>query len=738
MKNREFRRLMAIALMTAMVAGGTQNSIMYVHAADQTNVVTTGNGTSETGKAQKNETVYVKLDANGNKKLIEVSDQLKNIADLTEIEDSSDLQNIVNVKGEETFAQNGNALTWNGNGADICYQGTTDKELPVGIGITYELDGKKVTAEELEGKSGHLKIRYEYQNKTDGKNYTPFLMVTGLVLDTDKFTNVTVENGKLISDGERDIVIGMGIPKMKEALDVEKLDIPDYFEMEADVEEYEAVEGITVASNDVFNEMSTDKFDSLDELKDSMAELQDAADQLVSGSGELKDGLDTLLDSSGTLIDGIGELADGSIRLSRGTQTLASGAAQLQEGAGSLAVGTKALSEGSDTLAAGAGTVSDGAQGALLGMNQLYGGIETLQLGIGTLQTEALAGIGQVQAGADALANGIDTAASGAEQLRAGIHTAADSAQQLSAAASQLSGLLPAQVTGHMEKQAAVDNREQIAALQKIKEACADETVSAQIDAVIASLENQVVNVSEDVPVTLNLDGQRALATALAQGTSELAAQLGDQGQIGAGAAAISEALQGDLKNGAASLSGGIGQMEQQLGAGMNQLDAGVGALMNGTDGNGGAAALKKGMTDLAGGAKQVSDGSKSLSDNLKTAENGANALVVGSGSLVSGAEEVRDGSGTLSSGLTILKQGSAALVEGVTKLDEGAGELHDGMIQFNEEGIEKLVSAFDGDIKGLLNKVNDMLDASREYKSFSGISEEMDGEVKFIFVMDK
>lgn len=738
MKNREFRRLMAIALMTMLFTGGIQNSVMCVHAADRANAVTAENNVSETGKVQKRETVYVKLDANGNQKLVEVSDQLKNVTDLTEINDISDLQDIVNVKGEETFSQSGSALIWSGNGEDICYQGTTDKELPVGIGITYELDGKKVTAKELEGKSGHLKIRYEYQNKTDGKNYTPFLMVTGLVLDTDKFTNVTVENGKLISDGERDLVIGMGIPKMKEILDVEELEIPDYFELEADVTEYEAIEGLTIATNDIFNEVSTDKFDSLEELKNSMSELANAADQLVNGSGELKDGLDTLLDSSGTMIDGIGELSDGSIRLSDGTKVLVSGAAQLQEGAGSLATGTKALSEGSDTLAVGAGTVSDGAQNALVGMNQLYGGMQNLKLGIGSLQTEASAGIGQIREGANALESGIDAAASGAEQLQTGIHTAADSAQSLSAAASQLSGALPTQVTGHMEKQVTVDNQEQIASLQKIKAACTDETTKAQIDAVIASLENQVVTVAEDVSVTLNLDGQRAMATALAQGTSELAAQLGDQGQIGAGAAAISEALQGELKNGAASLSGGICQMEQQLGAGMNQLDVGVGALMNGTDGNGGAAALKKGMTDLAGGAKQVSDGSKSLSDNLKTAENGANALVVGSGSLVSGAEEVRDGSATLSSGLTTLRQGSTELVEGVKKLDEGAGELHDGMIQFNEEGIEKLVSAFDGDVEGLLNKINDMLDASREYKSFSGIADGMDGEVKFIFVMDK
>ena len=739
MKNREFRTLMAVALMTAMVAGGIHGTTMYAHAADQTKTAVTESISSGEAKAQKNETVYVKLDANGNKKMVEVSDQLKNISDLTKIEDISDLQNIENVKGDETFAQSGTSLAWDGNGSDICYQGTTDKELPVGITITYELDGKRVTAEELEGKSGHLKIRYEYQNTTgaNGENYTPFAMVTGLVLDTDKFTNVAVENGKLISDGEREIAIGIGIPKMKETLGVNDLDIPDYFELEADVTEYEAMEGITVATNSIFNEVSTDRFDSLDELKDSMSELQSAADQLVDGSGELKDGLDTLLESSGTLIDGIGELADGGNQLAVGTKTLSSGAVELKEGAGTLAAGTGALSSGAGTLAAGAESVSDGAQSALAGMNQLYGGIESLNQGIGSLQTQATAGMAQLFNGAGALQSGIDSAASGAVQLQAGISSAAKAAQNLSGAAAQLAVGIPSQVTGHINEQVVVNNSQQIASLQQIKAACADESINAQIDAVIVSLENQTVTVDKDVQVELGLDIQRQIAT-IAQGTDELADQLREQGQIGAGASALSTKLSGPLKEGAESLNAGMSEMAQELDAGVNQLSVGTGMLLSGEDGNGGAAALKGGMTALASGAKQVSDGSKSLSDNLKTAESGANALAAGSKSLASGAEEVKNGSATLSAGLETLRQGSGALVEGVTKLDEGAGKLQDGMIQFNEEGIEKLVSVFGGDVEKLLDKMNEMLDASREYKSFSGISDGMDGEVKFVFVMDK
>lgn len=66
-----------------------------------------------------------------------------------------------------------------------------------------------------------------------------------------------------------------------------------------DVTDYEAIEGITVATNSLFNDLgdkeNDSKLDDLEGLQDSMNELQDAANQLVDGTGQLKDGLDTLL-----------------------------------------------------------------------------------------------------------------------------------------------------------------------------------------------------------------------------------------------------------------------------------------------------------------------------------------------------------------------------------------------------------------------------------------------------------
>lgn len=757
MKNREYRVLLAVALMAAMVAGGVRGTTMYTYAADNgaktAEVDTEAANDGETApadssaRAKKDETVYIKTDGNGNAKNVTVSDQLKNISDFAEIEDISDLADIENVKGDETFTQKDGKLVWAGEQKEICYQGTTSRKLPVGIKITYVLDGKEISAEELEGKSGHLAIRYEYQNMTASEGaYTPFAMVTGLILDTEKFGNVTIDNGKLISDGERNIVIGMGIPNMKEQLEVDDLDIPDSFTVEADVTEYEAVRGITVATNDIFNQITTDKLDDLDDLQASMAELQNASSQLVDGSGELKDGLNTLLEASGTLISGIGDLAAGGDSLAGGTGILLGGANDLLDGSRTLAGGTSQLAKGADDLNAGAVQVADGAKSAYGGSGQLLAGAKQLNDGVAEMQKKAGAGakalgdgvgalkggIEQAAAGASSLKDGIDNAAAGAAALNAGLADAAAGAGKLSDGAVGIQTNLKAIAAQN-------DNSDVIQALRAL-EAGMDDSVKAQIEGVIAGLEQRQQKVNGAIGQVA--DGAASLGT----NASGLAMQLGTEGQLGGGAAALTsgiERLQGgavslntalneNLRAGADQLASGVGEMAGTLDAGTKELADGTGALLKGTTD------LNSGLGSLNDGASKLSVGSAALSDNMKAADNGAKDLSAGADKLAKGAKDLDSGAGTLAQGLGTLKNGSGELTDGVQLLADGAKELNEGMIKFDEEGIQKLVNAFDGDIDGLLGRLNEMLDASRSYRNFSGISDDMNGEVKFIFVTDK
>ena len=114
----------------------------------------------------KDETVYVNTDALGNTDAITVSNWLKNSGSISgNLTDQSTLQNIKNIKGEETFQEGNGKLVWNTDGKDIYYQGTTDQELPVSVKLTYYLDGKEIKPDELKGKSGHLTIQVDYENR---------------------------------------------------------------------------------------------------------------------------------------------------------------------------------------------------------------------------------------------------------------------------------------------------------------------------------------------------------------------------------------------------------------------------------------------------------------------------------------------------------------------------------------------------------------------------------------------
>lgn len=175
------------------------------------------------------------------------------------------MSDIENVKGDETFSQSNGNVKWSANGSDIYYKGTTEKKPPVTVKVSYKLDGKDISPEELEGKSGKVTIRYDYTNtqkvsikngKDEREIFVPFMMLSAAVLDSEKFDNVEVTNGKLISDGERLIVTGAALPGLKESLGLDKkendINIPEYFEFTADVKSFSIGTSITIATNELF------------------------------------------------------------------------------------------------------------------------------------------------------------------------------------------------------------------------------------------------------------------------------------------------------------------------------------------------------------------------------------------------------------------------------------------------------------------------------------------------------
>ena len=361
-------------------------------------------GTSSDADAvYKEETVYVNADATGTIDEVTVSNWLKNSGSVSgSLTDASTLKDIKNVKGDETFTTSGDTLTWKTDGEDIYYQGTTDQDLPVSVKLTYYLDGKEIKPADLKGKSGHLKIQVDYTNKekktvsVDGKQeevYTPFVMMTGMILPNETFSNVTIDNGKVISDGSKNIVVGFGMPGMKDSLNLdesktEDLTIPESLCVEADVTDFTMSSTFTVALTDLLDDIDFDNIVNVDSLQDSLDELEDAALELVSGSNTLADGAGTLADGVNSYTEGADTLNDAIQKYLGSNGELSGSVTEYVNGVNKVVKGVQDYTDGTNTLADGVTAYIGGEQQLAAGaakLSQLSSGLKTVQGAINQL-----------------------------------------------------------------------------------------------------------------------------------------------------------------------------------------------------------------------------------------------------------------------------------------------------------------------------------------------------------------
>ena len=449
MKNKRLLSLGLTIVLTASVCGCRESTETMNEAEEDTEaaeaeetaeaaeIMERAAGRSAGGKAEKEETVYVNADARGTVKNITVSSWLKNGDGAAELTDVTNLTDVVNVKGDEAFTQDGNTYVWAADGRDIYYQGETSEALPVDVKVTYYLDEKEVNPEELAGKSGKVKIRFDYENHSTQKTeiggketelYVPFVAASTLILDSDRFVNVEVENGRILSDGKNTVVAGVAMPGLYDSLDLlnlegfEDVDIPEYVEVTADVTDFELAMTATILMPDVLSRLDTDDMDGFDDLKEDMEELNDATYELIDGCVELDDGVQELKDNMPDLWDGAVELDDGAVELNDGAWELDDGAQDLMDGADKLNDGAKDIREGAKELDQGVGTLQAGAGLLNENMPKLTGGVNSLAAGLQSLQNPMMLGPDgksgdaehpYIKASAGLLRNGVDTLVAG-------------------------------------------------------------------------------------------------------------------------------------------------------------------------------------------------------------------------------------------------------------------------------------------------------------------------------------
>lgn len=728
--NKKIAKKIVAGSMAVMMAAGLagtyeyHNNVMQVQAAEQKdkdtqelketaeNVLADHATDSEDTGFSKEESVYVKADASGNVKKTTVSEWLKNPEKGT-ISDTSELKDIKNVKGDETFETgSNNNVSWKSEGNDIYYQGTIDKELPVDVKVSYKLDGKSISPKDLKGKSGKVEIQFSYDNKSkqtvnvngeDVEMYTPFTMVSAMMLSSDEYSNVSVENGKLISDGDKNIVVGVAFPGLANDLNLKDLDmdidIPETVTITADVKDAIVGTSITMASAELMNEFGLDDIDSFDDLQDSIDDLEDATNQLVDGSKEAADGSKELADGAGTLNDGAGTLASGA-------GTLADGVNTLNEKSGTLVSGV-------NTLASGVQAYTGGVEEIYAGSNDLVSGAQALASGADTLNTNiasAADGANSLVAGAQSLKNGLKTAK---DMLDEGVKVLNNVTEE------NIKNSVTATVS--TDKVTASVNKPEVAAIvnQHIDENTTAEEKEAITKAVEDALEQCTASVDKDsIEVEKTVNGNAQLITKSVKGAQDYMNGVGTSLTQSSGSKEQPSVWDGvnGIESGASTLAGYLG-----LGDGKT-LTIGTGAAGLAS----GSKKLLAGTQKLQAGASQLHDNSAPLMAGVTSLKDGGSQLASGVSQLASGANQVADGAGTLSNG-------TQTLLDGANTLADGNQTLADGMQEYKEEAIDKLTDLFNGDISGVTDRIDAMTNLAKEYKSFAGISDGVSGTTKFI-----
>ena len=729
MKNRATKFIsLALCAVVLFAAVGTSAFALTGEGkeSEDENQETTINASAE-AETSKDETVYVLAGADGTVQKIIVSDWIKNAMAADSLEDKTELSDIENIKGDESFTLGGdNSCVWDAQGNDIYYQGNIEKELPVQMSVCYTLDGQAIAPEALAGQSGHVTIRFDYQNMQyeevllDGKTkkiYVPFTMLTGMLLDTEVFRNVTISNGKLINDGDRIAVVGIAFPGLQEdlAISKEKLDIPDYVEISADVENFEMGMTMTLATTELFGAIDSDKLD-LHELSDAMAELTDAMDQLMDGSSQLYDGLCTLLEKSGDLVSGINKLAEGAAQLKAGAESLDSGAAQLQAGAAQLSSGLNTLNANSSSLNGGARQVFS----SLLSM-------ANTQLSEAGLSVPALT-IDNYASVLDGVIASLDDTAvyqAALEQVTATVNANRGMIEEkvTEAVQAQVEAEVSAQVTAAVQEtvtQAVHENEAQFraAVIQQALGMTVEEYKAAIEAGLVTQDQQDAVNAAVEAAMQAEIDARMQREEIQAQINAVTQQTVGEQMQ--------SDEIQALIASNTEL------QVQQAISEAMSS-DAVQAQLSAAAEGAKSVIALKASLDSY----NAFYLGLITYTSGVSSAAAGANELKTGADALKAGTSELSAGAAELLQGIQTMKDSAPALVDGITQLRDGSMELSDGLKQFNEEGIQKLIEAVDGDLDGLSNRIRVTADVAKHYTSFSGISEDMDGDVKFIYKTD-
>lgn len=455
-------KVVGSVVLSAVMAGSMMPVTVFAQSNDE-------------NPTEKTETVYSVLNSDGSISDTIVSSWLHDEDGINNIKETLNLTDVKNIKSNEKPSKDGNTYTWNAKGNDVYYEGTATKQLPVSVKIRYELDGQEMSAKDMEGKSGHLKLTISFTNNysevknINGKSIVihPSYLAGGMLnMSTGKFSNVKCESGKIVNDGTNEMLAFANIPGLNETLKSAGLDkvnnqlgISDDVTVEADVNGFDLGSIMVGMTNEIDLASELGEIGSVSELTDGVNQLIEADNQLIDGSKQLYDGTTQLKEQAAPLTGSSDQV-----------RQLSAGAIQLNDGVKALQTGLTAYTNGVDNLAAGS--------------QQLYG----IPQGVSQIQTGVSGNLGQ---GKTNLLDGATKLNEGLKQLEAQVNTL--NPTELDTMQSQIQTAM--NTLGGMQK-TITDDSAKLGGLSKSLKDASDTLTALQNDQTLA---NQITQVGKDV-----------------------------------------------------------------------------------------------------------------------------------------------------------------------------------------------------------------------------------------------
>lgn len=772
-------KVVGSVLLSAVMAGSMMPVTVFAQSNDE-------------NPTEKTETVYSVLNSDGSISDTIVSSWLHDEDGINNIKETLNLTDVKNIKSNEKPSKDGNTYTWNAKGNDVYYEGTATKQLPVSVKIRYELDGQEISANDIQGKSGHLKLTISFTNNysevknINGKSIVihPSYLAGGMLnMSTGKFSNVKCESGKIVNDGTNEMLAFANIPGLNETLKSAGLDkvnnqlgISDDVTVEADVNDFDLGSIMVGMTNEIDLASELGEIGSVSELTDGIDQLIEADDQLIDGSKQLYDGTTQLKEQAAPLTgssDQVRQLSSGAIQLNDGVKALQTGISQYTAGASAINEGVNQLygipqnvgliQSAVTTSTEEQASLVDGSQAVADGLGQLLDKLNGANVTASVKEMNGL--LTKSKTDLEGMAKTLGEDKTTLEGMQTDLTNASTKLSKLTPLKDKLDTLGTEIVTKETQNNTAIADYNSKKKTVNDKITAIKNSMNTEIETSITTLSTakQTLNDADKTDEANSiqtqidaLEAEKANVDAIStiEGLSELQTlteefkTLNDtlvtvQSTVSEMSTLVSKSIT-DLNGLATDVQAALTTIDtlSQILSGSTEKVEGMQTMLN---------SLKPGVTELYNGALKINAGAINLGNKLgelqTASQSGVDKIKAGTTQLTSnnatlngGASALSEATGTLagqSGTFNEMADGLDTLGKAFETLNTGAKQLYEGNEQFKSEGLDQLKEKVDlgvGELETLQSVMDEIKAMNKEYASYSGAPEGATVTSRYVF----